>query len=101
MIMTLILDISPETESRLRAEAAAQGKEISAYVEDMVSQRRAPYVLTPEGRLAWRTLFDDMEEGDAEEQRNALEQLKADFAQDRPGQRNLFGPGNYPLSNAT
>ncbi len=90
--MTLTFDIASEAEARLRDEAAAQGKEVGAYVAEIVNQPRAPYVLTPEGRAAWQSLFDDMEQGDAEEQREHLEQLKADFAQDRPGQRNVFGP---------
>lgn len=94
--MTVTLDIPPEAEQRLRAEAARTGQEVGAYLGQVVQEKLSVPLMTEEGRRAWKDLFDTLEEGDPEEQRETLAMLKKALDEDRPGQRRVFGPGYNP-----
>lgn len=94
--MTITLDIPPEAEERLRAEAARHGQDVDTYVGQVFTQRYHVPLMTEEGRRAWREALDSMAEGDPDEQRETLALLEKNLNADRPGQRRIFGEGYNP-----
>lgn len=94
--MTITIDVSPEAEIRLRAEAAQKGQDLDTYVGQVVTQRYHVPLMTEVGRRAWEAIFDELLEGDADEQRETLAILEKALDEDRPGQRRVFGPGMNP-----
>lgn len=61
--MTLTIDLAPETERRLRGNAAACGKSVQEYLLHLISELPEPLALSePEATLA---LFQQWEDEDA------------------------------------
>lgn len=93
--MTIVLDLAPEQEARLRAEAASQGMTPAAYLKGL-----AKLDIPPSEIADWEAMLDSFEEGEAEDHRETLALLQKSLDEDRPGQRRIFGAGyNSPLSD--
>lgn len=93
--MTIVLDLAPEQEARLRAEAALRGMTPAAYLKGLAN------LDTPSSEIAdWEAMLDSFEEGEAEDHRETLTLLQKSVDEDRPGQRRIFGTcANLPLSD--
>lgn len=53
--MTINLDLKPETEARLIAQAAIQGISVNRYLESLVERH-----LATQGEPEWKTLLDQL-----------------------------------------
>jgi hypothetical protein len=84
--MTLVIDLKPEEEARLRQAAAIRGMSAEELALQAVKSVLAP--ASVEERLA--RLATVMDIGDEEEQRETWEYLKRVLDEDRLSDRKLF-----------
>ena len=89
--MTIVLDLAPEQEERLRDEASAQGMTPAGYLTGLAGLGSE----TPDV-AAWEAMLYAFEEGDDADHRETLALLKRVVDEDRPGQRRVFGSGYNP-----
>lgn len=52
--MTIQVEISPETEARLAAQAAARGMEMSAYAASLLEEATQSTAVKPKGQISQR-----------------------------------------------
>ena len=92
--MTLTIEVPPDKESRLCAQAAARGQEVGDYLLSLADQQAA---YDPGPALALLRAFATSDEwGTAEEQRETMAYLDRVMDEDRPGQRRFAGKGYNP-----
>jgi len=91
--LTVKLDLNPEVEARIAAQAAARGLPLDAYVQSLVEEAAR---LGPPG-AATIALLDAWDAEDATDDPAELEQRRREFDQfktamnaNRPGQRAIF-----------
>ncbi len=94
--MTITLELAPDQEEHLAAQASREGLTPVAYLKRLAGLEKSPAAPT-----AWEALLDSFEEGDEEDQRETLALLQRALEEDRPGQRRVFGSGfNPPRADA-
>lgn len=92
--MTVVIELPPEKEAKLRAQAAARNQDVGDYLLSLADQQPA---YDPGPAIALLQAFATSDEwGTAEEQRETMEYLERVMDEDRPGQRRFSGKGYNP-----
>lgn len=99
--MTLIIELPPEKEARLRAQAAAHGHGVGEYLLSLADQQGEPaeppgeYDPGPAIALLQSWMEEDNEAA-IQEQRDTFAYLERVMDEDSPGQRRFSGQGYNP-----
>ena len=94
--MTVTLDLSPEQESRLQAQAQTQGKPLEVYLREAID-RLAPPTLTAKQKAAI-ALLDSWRQEDATDDAAELARREAELAEFQAGMNaNRADEGRPPV----